>query len=107
MIIIEVIKHNNNDNDNDNNDSNNNDNNDNNNNNHNNNDNDNIDNNDYPAHLGAKTLGDADQRHINGVVSNGVVPKSQICELGAKPAPEIRIDSCFVPGCFTRQKTKT
>ena len=29
------------------------------------------------------------QRHINGVVSNGVVPKSQICKLVAKPAPDI------------------
>ena len=27
--------------------------------------------------------------HINGVVSNGVVPKSQICKLVAKPAPDI------------------
>ena len=46
------------------------------------------------------------RRHINGVVSNGVVPKNQICELGAKPAPEICIDSCFVPGYFTRQHQK-
>ena len=29
------------------------------------------------------------QRHINGVVSNGVVPKKQICKLVAKPAPDI------------------
>jgi len=30
-----------------------------------------------------------DRRDINGVVSNWVVPKSQICKLVAKPAPEI------------------
>ena len=30
-----------------------------------------------------------DQRHINGVVSNGVVPTSQICKLVAKPAPDV------------------
>ena len=30
------------------------------------------------------------RRHINGVVSNGVVPKSQICKLGAKAALLIR-----------------
>ena len=30
------------------------------------------------------------QRHIKGVVSNGVVPKSQICKLVAKPAPDIQ-----------------
>ena len=29
------------------------------------------------------------QRHINGVASNGVLPKSQICKLVAKPAPDI------------------
>ena len=29
------------------------------------------------------------RRHINGVVSNGVVPKSQICKLVAKSAPDI------------------
>ena len=29
------------------------------------------------------------QRHINGVVSHGVVPKSQICKMVAKPAPDI------------------
>ena len=46
------------------------------------------------------------QRHINGVVSNGVVPKKQICKLVARPAPEICIGSCFVPGCFTRQTSK-
>ena len=46
------------------------------------------------------------RRHINGVVSNGVVPKSQICELGAQAAPEICIDSCVVPGYFTRQHQK-
>ena len=49
---------------------------------------------------------DNGRRHINGVVSNGVVPKSQICKLVAKPAPEICIGSCFVPGCFTRQTSK-
>ena len=46
------------------------------------------------------------RRHINGVVSNGVVPKSQIGKLASKPAPEICIGSCFVPGCFTRQTSK-
>jgi len=29
------------------------------------------------------------RRNINGVVSNGVVHKNQICKLVAKPAPEI------------------
>ena len=29
------------------------------------------------------------RRNINGVISNGVVPKNQICKLVAKPAPEI------------------
>ena len=33
------------------------------------------------------------RRTINGVVSNRVVPKKQICKLGAKPAPELCIDS--------------
>ena len=37
------------------------------------------------------------QRHINGVVSNGVVPKSQICKLVAKPAPDIfRIQGVYL-----------
>ena len=33
--------------------------------------------------------GGGGRRHINGVVSNGVVPKSQICKLVAKPATDI------------------
>ena len=37
------------------------------------------------------------QRHINGVVSNGVVPKSQICKLVAQPAPDIfRIQGVYL-----------
>ena len=46
------------------------------------------------------------QRHINGVVSNGVVPRSQICKSGGRPAPEICIGSCCVLGCFTQEKTQ-
>ena len=57
-----------------------------------------------PAALPRRAAGA--RRSINRVVSNGVVPKSQICELGAKPAPEICIDSCFVPGYFTRQTSR-
>ena len=46
---------------------------------------------------GRATANDDNRRHINGVVSNGVVPKSQIGKLASKPAPEICIGSCFVP----------
>ena len=42
----------------------------------------------------------ASRRSINGVVSNGVVPKSQICKSGGRPSPEICIGSCCVLGCF-------
>jgi len=41
------------------------------------------------------------RRNINGVVSNGVVPKSKFCELVAKPAPEIFRRQ----GCFTQKNT--
>ena len=44
-------------------------------------------------------------KHINGVVSNGVVPKSQICKSGGRPAPEICMGSRCVLGCFAQQKT--
>ena len=49
--------------------------------------------------------GSGTQRHINGVVSNGVVPKNQICKLVAKPAPDIfRIQGVYHNEGFWRDK---
>ena len=45
------------------------------------------------------------QRHINRVVSNGFVPKSHICKLVAKPAPDIfRIQGVYHNEGFWRDK---
>ena len=40
----------------------------------------------------------ADRRHPNGVVSNGVVPTSQISKSVAKPAPRIILDTTEIIG---------